>query len=122
MEFKSQRAIYLQIADYLCDQILAGRYPEGEKLPSVRELATEVEVNVNTVARSFEWLQLQGVADVRRGMGNYVALGAKAAIEAIRRKEFFAATLPSLFREMQTLDITMNEVQDLYNKTLARHE
>ena len=56
MDFKNQKPIYLQIAESICDNILAGKYRENEKLPSVREFAAEVEVNVNTVARSFEWL------------------------------------------------------------------
>ena len=50
MNFKDQKPIYLQIAESICDSILAGKYRENEKLPSVREFAAEVEVNVNTVS------------------------------------------------------------------------
>lgn len=80
MEFKEQKAIYLQIAEHLCDEILSGKYHQGDKLPSVRELAMEAEVNVNTVARSLEWLQQKGVAITRRGLGNFVTEG---GIEAV---------------------------------------
>lgn len=114
MEFKNQKAIYLQIADWVCDQILQGRYGEDDKLPSVRECAAEVEVNVNTVARTFEWLQLHGVVQARRGMGNYVAPGAATTIEAIRKEEFFHDQLPAIFREMHTLGITLEEVEREY--------
>jgi len=116
MEFKNQKAIYLQIADFVCSQILSGRYAEGDRLPSVRELAAEAEVNVNTVARTFEWLQLHEVVAVRRGMGNYVAEGARQHIEEIRREEFFLHRLPDLFDEMQTLGITIKEVVEQYNQ------
>ncbi|MBQ8969078.1 MAG: GntR family transcriptional regulator [Bacteroidaceae bacterium] len=115
MDFKNQKAIYLQIADHICGDILSGCYAEDAKLPSVREYAADVEVNVNTVARSFEWLQMHDIVTVRRGLGNFVAPGARQAIENIRKEEFFNIQLPDLFREMQTLGITLNEVINRYN-------
>ena len=114
MEFKSQKAIYLQIADLLCDGILSGAYPEDERLPSVRDFASQVEVNVNTVARSFDYLQQKGVAVSRRGLGLFVAPGAREAIYSIRREEFFTEHLPEIFRLMDTLHISMEEVVQAY--------
>ena len=119
MDFKNQKAIYLQIAEHICNAILAGRYTENGKLPSVREYAAEVEVNVNTVARSFEWLQMHDIVTVRRGLGNYVALGALREIEAIRKEEFFNEQLPELFRSMQALGITLAEVQQQYRQFVS---
>lgn len=110
MDFKNQKAIYLQIAESICDGILAGRYQEEEKLPSVREFAAEVEVNVNTVARSFEWLQNQDVVVTRRGLGNFVNTGAKEAVAKLRRREFFEEQVPEFLRQMRALGITMDEV------------
>ena len=114
MEFKNQKAIYLQIADLLCDGILSGVYPEDERLPSVRDFASQVEVNVNTVARSFDFLQQKGVAVSRRGLGLFVAPGAREAIYSIRREEFFTEHLPEIFRLMDTLHISMEEVVQAY--------
>lgn len=116
MDFKNQKAIYLQIAEHIMDQILSGQYPEDAKLPSVRDFAAEVEVNVNTVARSFEWLQTHDIVSVRRGLGNFVAEGAKQKIESIRREEFFTEQLPELFQSMQALGIKMDEVVNKYNE------
>ena len=110
MEFKEQKAIYLQIAEHVCDEILSGKYHEGDKLPSVRELAMEAEVNVNTVARSLEWLQLKGVACTKRGLGNFVAEGGAHAVETLRREEFFTEQLPDLFRVMRALGVSIEEV------------
>ena len=110
MEFKEQKAIYLQIAEHVCDDILSGKYHEGERLPSVRELAMEAEVNVNTVARSLEWLQQKGVAVTRRGLGNFVAEGGMEAVETLRRDEFFTELLPDLFRMMRALGVGIDEV------------
>ncbi|MBR1789300.1 MAG: GntR family transcriptional regulator [Bacteroidaceae bacterium] len=114
MDFKNQKAIYLQIADHICDEILSGRYLEDGKLPSVREYAAQVEVNVNTVTRSFEWLQLHDIVTTRRGLGNFVATGARREIEALRKEEFFNEKLPDLFRSMQALGIKMDEVVAQY--------
>ena len=110
MDFKNQKPIYLQIAESICDSILAGKYRENEKLPSVREFAAEVEVNVNTVSRSFEWLQNQDVVVTRRGLGNYVSKGAREAVLNLRKKEFFEEQVPEFFRTMKALDITMDQV------------
>lgn len=61
MNFKESKAIYLQIADRICDEILLGQFAEEERIPSVREYATIVEVNANTVMRSFDYLQSQNI-------------------------------------------------------------
>lgn len=116
MEFKNNSPIYLQIANELCRRILAGDYAEEEKLPSVRETAVEMEVNVNTVARAFEWLQLNQVVQVARGMGNFVAAGAKEKIAALQRDEFFHSYLPDLFRRMYLLGIPMQRVVEEYEQ------
>ena len=110
MDFKNQKAIYLQIAERIMDQILSGQYPEGGKLPSVREYAAEVEVNVNTVARSFEWLQNQDVVVTRRGLGNFVNEGARHIVLELRKREFFNEQVPEFFRTMKTLGVTLNEI------------
>lgn len=110
MNFKDQKPIYLQIAENICESILAGKYRENEKLPSVREFAAEVEVNVNTVARSFEWLQNQDVVATRRGLGNFVNEGARESVLRIRRKEFFEEQVPEFFRTMKALGVTLEEI------------
>ena len=120
MDFKDTKAIYLQIADHICDSILLGEYPEGSKLPSVREYAAQLEVNVNTVTRSFDWLQTHDIAETRRGMGNYVLSGAHEAILALRREEFFSDTLPSVFLSMEILGITMSDIENARNEYLSQ--
>ena len=69
MDFKENKAIYLQIADRICEEILTGVFREEERVPSVREYAVKVEVNVNTVMRSYDKLQGDGVIYNRRGIG-----------------------------------------------------
>ncbi len=115
MDFKEKKAIYLQIAEMLCDDILLGKYSDEERIPSVREYAAHVEVNVNTVVRAYEWLQMQNIIFTKRGLGYFVTNGAKQAIESIRRKEFLNESLPEIFYTMCTLGITMEEVSEKFN-------
>ena len=81
MNFKESKAIYLQIADRICDEILLGQFAEEERIPSVREYATIVEVNANTVMRSFDYLQSQNIIYNKRGIGYFVATGADSFTE-----------------------------------------
>lgn len=115
MNFSEGKSIYLQIADKICDDILNGRHTEGGRIPSVRECAAEVEVNINTVMRSYEYLQQQQVIYTQRGLGYFVCEGAKAAIEKVRRQEFFDDTLPKVVRTMKSLGITNDEVLKYLN-------
>ena len=119
MEFKNQKPIYLQIADHICDRILLGEYGEDGRLPSVREFAAEVEVNVNTVTRTFEYLQQNEVVASRRGLGVFVMPGARERVYAMRRTEFFKEQLPEVFALMDTLGISMKEVATQYDA--SRH-
>lgn len=80
MNFKESRPIYLQIADRIMDEIMQHAYSEGGRIPSVREYAATVEVNANTVVRSFDWLQQQEIIFNRRGIGYFVSEGACGTI------------------------------------------
>lgn len=72
MEFKDNIPIYLQIEQYLYRQIAMGKLVVGEKIPSVRKLALELTVNVNTVQRALQQMNDQGILYTKRGEGNFV--------------------------------------------------
>lgn len=110
MDFKDQKPIYLQIAEHICDEIIRHTYPEGERLPSVREYATQVEVNVNTLVRSYDWLSQREIIHNKRGMGYYVSPGAEEKIREMRKQIFFEEQLPEIVRTMKTLGIDKQEV------------
>lgn len=116
MNFKESRPIYLQIAERIMDEILQNVYEESDRIPSVREYAAEVEVNANTVARSFDYLQTREIIFNKRGIGYFVANGAKDTIRALRKKEFVEESLPELFRKMALLDISIDDVNTLYKR------
>ena len=118
MTFKEQIPIYIQIAERICDEILHGQYPEGERLPSVREYAMQVEVNVNTLVRSYDWLSQNDIIFNRRGLGYFVSSGAVERIAEVRRHRFFHEQLPEMVRTMHALDIPFGDVTNEMSKLM----
>ena len=121
MEFKTDRPIYLQIAEGIMDAILAGTYGPGGRLPSVREYGARVEVNFNTVMRSYDWLQQQGIIYNRRGIGFFVAEDAPGRIVDMRREVFFRDEMSYFFSRIHTFGITPDALADMYFNYLASH-
>ena len=72
MEFNSYQPIYVQIMDLIKFQILRGELKPGDKLPAVREFATDLKVNPNTVQRSYSELEREGYVLSQRGIGSFV--------------------------------------------------
>lgn len=116
MEFRSNGSIYLQIADYVSDKILLKKWLPETKIPSVRELAFTLEVNPNTVMRSYEYLQQAEIIYNKRGVGLFVAEGAVKKIKALRKKIFLDNDLPLVFKNMYVLGIDIKEIQEIYDK------
>ena len=94
MKFKESKSIYLQIADRINDEILQGQYTEEERILSVREYAATVEVNANTVVRTYDYLQGQEIIYNKRGIGYFVSAGAKDRIIALRKNIFPKVSMP----------------------------
>ena len=115
MTFNTDKAIYLQMADRLCDEILAGKYPEEDRIPSVREYAVMLEVNANTAVKAYDALARDGVIYNKRGLGYFVKAGARENILSTRRRAFMDEHLPELFRNMQLLGIGIDEVVERWN-------
>jgi DNA-binding transcriptional regulator YhcF (GntR family) len=114
MKFKESKSIYLQIADRICDEILQGQYPEEERIPSVREYAATVEVNANTVVRTYDFLQNQEIIYNKRGIGYFVSHGAKERIIRWRKENFLNEDLPEMFRQLDTLQISIEDLVKMY--------
>lgn len=114
MEFRQNEAIYLQIADLACENVLSGAWKPGDRVPSVRELAGEIEVNPNTVVRTYAYLQDQGIIVNQRGLGYYVAEHAPEVTRDLLRRTFVSRDLPRVFRTMDLLGMGMDELRDLH--------
>ena len=119
MIFTNDKAIYIQMADRLCDEILADKYKDDDRIPSVREYAVLLEVNANTVVKAYDELSRANIIYNKRGLGYFVTPGAKKQIMKERKQEFMKERLPELFRQMQLLDITLEDVKSAYAATFG---
>jgi len=114
MQFRESIAIYLQIADYICERILLKEWKSGERIPAVRELAVQVEVNPNTVMRTFEFLQGQNIIHNQRGIGYFVSPDAIKNAMLYRKTEFIEKELPNIFRNVYMLGMEIDELKMRY--------
>lgn len=116
MQFRESGAIYLQIADYICEKILLKQWKAGDRIPSVRELAMQLEVNPNTVMRTYEFLQQQNIIFNQRGIGFFVSADAGPNVLQYRKTEFMENDLPRLFRSMFLLGIEPEDLRSAYEQ------
>ena len=116
MEFRENEAIYLQIAAYVGENIMLGKWPVNEKIPSVRELAVELQVNPNTVVRAYEFLQNKEVILNKRGIGFFMAADAGEKIKDYSKERFLGNELPEFFRNIFLLNISMKEIEERFEK------
>ena len=117
----SNRAIYLQIADDIADRVLQGVLPPDERIPSVRDYAATVMVNVNTVMRAYEHLSSLGVIYNKRGLGYFVSSEAASVITRTRRRDFIdSGAIDRIFKQLHLLDISTAEINDMYNAYLDK--
>lgn len=122
MDFKDTQAIYMQIADLICDNIVTGKWKEGERIPSVREFGVQLEVNPNTVMRAYDGLQGKEVIYNKRGIGYFVGEGARRKILTEKRTDFMEKELPLLFRRMYLLDVSPEDIISAFSAYRKKRE
>lgn len=99
------RPVYLKLRDLVAAAIIEGRFREGEMLPSVRALAAEQGANPLTVAKAYQQFQADGLVEVQRGVGMYVASGAAEKLRITERTRFLEEEWPELKARLQRLGI-----------------
>ena len=104
------KPVYLKLRDMIAAAIIDGHYKEGEMLPSVRALAAEQGANPLTVAKAYQQFQNDGLVEVQRGVGMYVAKGAAAELRQSERKAFLSDEWPEIRERMERLGITPAEL------------
>ena len=121
MIFKeNNKAIFMQIADRMCDKILTGTLQPQSRVPSVRAYAAEIEVNANTVMRAYDHMSAKGYLYNKRGIGYFVTDDAPDKIRADRRNSLIGTELTDMFEQLRMLGITPNELQSMYSKHLQK--
>lgn len=117
IDFKG-KPVYVQIAERLMESLRdAGA---DTRVPSVREYAATMEVNINTVMRSYELLERRGMVYNRRGVGFFVSPDASSRIAGYFSEEFFDKELPRFFARMKKLGVSPDKLQSLYQNYLDK--
>lgn len=114
----NSKAIYLQIADDICDKILTGVFTPDERIPSVREYAAQVEVNVNTVMRAYDYLAGLEIIYNKRGLGFFASPDARQKVIELRRREVLGDGVQAVFRQLAMLAISPAQLSEMYQQYL----
>jgi len=114
MTYNTEKPVYLQILDYICNQIVLNNWKTDEKIPSVRELSVTISVNPNTTFRAIERAESIGIIYIKRGLGYFVSADAKQKIEDIFKVEFFEEMLPVVFNKMLLYDISIENIEQKF--------
>ena len=104
------KPVYVRLREIIADAILAGKYGDGDPLPSVRALAAEEQANPLTVAKAYQGFQDEGLVTVRRGVGLFVAPGARVRLRDGERKRFVEEEWPAIRERMARLGLDPAEL------------
>ena len=110
MDFNSNKLIYLQICDSICEKIMSGELGLDSRIPSVRDYGAEIGVNPNTVMRSYEKLTNDGIIYNKRGIGYFISPDAKDIVLQRSRKEFLEEEVPRIIKKMKLLGLVPSEI------------
>lgn len=114
MNFHQNKPIFLQIVDAICTKVVSKEWKEETKIPTVKELAKELEVNHNTLMRSLEILQSEKILASKRGIGIFLTKDSYQNALNLMRRNFYDNQVPEFFATMNALKITLGELIDLY--------
>lgn len=106
----TSKPVYLKLRDIISESILDGAYQEGDMLPSVRAFAADQGANPLTVAKAYQGFQEDGLVTVKRGVGMFVADGAKDKLRDAQRKDFVENVWPPVERQIKRLNISVNDL------------
>jgi GntR family transcriptional regulator len=107
-----EKPVYVRLRETIANAILSGRYRDGDPLPSVRALAAEEQANPLTVAKAYQGFQDEGLVVVKRGVGLFVASGARARLAKSERDRFLNEEWPEIRERMDRLGIEAAELLD----------
>jgi DNA-binding transcriptional regulator YhcF (GntR family) len=110
------RPIFLQIAERIEEDILAGRLAEEEQVPSTNQFAALYQINPATAAKGVNLLVDQGILYKKRGLGMYVASGARAKLLEKRREQFFEQYVVPMLQEAEKLGITTQQLTEMVQR------
>lgn len=110
MEWNDKQPIYRQLRDLVVERIIDGSFAEGEAVPSVRQIATDYQINHLTVAKAYQELVDIGLLETRRGLGMFVITGAKKSLTEQEQQKFLTDELPAFVDRVKKLGIDIDMV------------
>jgi GntR family transcriptional regulator len=116
MEFKDSPPIYIQIAEYVCEQILLKKWNTGDRIISIRDLAVKMQVNPITVQRGYDFLQQRQIISIKRGIGYFIENDAPEKILSFRREQFMETELPVFMKSIYLLNIDLKEIKQRFDQ------
>ena len=114
--FDSQKPLFLSIADWLEDAILAGIYEEEGQVPSITEISVQYNLNPATALKGVNILVDSGLLYKKRGLGMFVTKGARAKLLEQRHHEFFDDYVRPLVNEAKRLEIENAKLKDMIER------
>jgi len=119
LDFRSGQPIYLQIADQIRQKVANGELKPGDQLPTVRQMATDLRVNFNTVARAYRMLDEAGLISTQHGRGTYIWEAPPAEVAERLRQETLESLTRRFFHSAQRQGYTPDEVQAALEEQMA---
>lgn len=116
IDFNSQQPIFQQIAEGVEDAILSGGFPEESQIPSITEFSVTYKINPATALKGINLLVDEGIVYKKRGLGMFVAQGAKEQLEGKRRESFYEAFISSMVAEARRLGISREEMNEMIER------
>lgn len=110
----NNKAIYLILADKIMDDVLSGKLQPDDRLPSIREYAAEVQVNPNTMMRTYDYLYSRNVIYNKRGVGYFLSADAHSIVEDLRHRQLMDDELEAIFRQLRLLGVSPDELRTRY--------
>jgi GntR family transcriptional regulator len=121
-EWIDNQPIYRQLRDRVAAMILDGVLKEGDALPSVRNVATDLRVNPLTVLKGYQELVEEQLVETKRGLGMFVKNGARDRLLKVERRKFLAEEWPRIQAAIQRLGLTREELLDAAPPNAPRKE
>ncbi len=121
MKFDESKPIYLQIIELIFELILKKKWQQDSRIPSIRELASELEVNPNTIAKAYTECENIGIIYNLRGKGYFLDKDAYAKVLEYKKNLFIKNDIPKILKELNILNISFNEFVNLLEKCNNKH-
>lgn len=115
--WNDEQPIYRQLREQIVGLILTGAFKEGDPLPSVRQVASDYQINHLTVSKAYQELVDMQLVEARRGMGMYVMPGAQKKLHVIEKQKFLSNELPALLTRIKHLGLSVDELCKAIKKT-----